>query len=106
MDHDLRLPGPVVSLVPLAPAHAEPLAALGDADAYAWHTAPPPLTSEAALASIARLTADPTVLAFAVTATTDAVSHRRRSAPHTAPRSGHPRSPVPRTLATSAPRRG
>jgi N-acetyltransferase len=71
VEHDLRLPGPVVSLVPLEPRHAVPLAALGDADAYAWHTSPPPLTSEAALASISRLMADPTVLALAVTDTAD-----------------------------------
>jgi RimJ/RimL family protein N-acetyltransferase len=71
VDHDLQLPGPVVSLVPLVPGHAEPLADIGDAEAYAWHTSPPPLTPELAMASILRLTADPTVLPFAVIDTAD-----------------------------------
>ena len=66
MEHDLHLPGPVVSLVPLAPEHAEQLADIGDAEAYAWHTSPRPLTPELAMDSIVRLTADPTVLALAV----------------------------------------
>jgi RimJ/RimL family protein N-acetyltransferase len=73
VEHDLHLPGPVVSLVPLVPELAEPLADIGDAEAYAWHTSPPPLTPELATASIIRLTADPTVLPFAVIDTADGV---------------------------------
>lgn len=69
MEHDLHLPGPVVSLVPLRPEHAEQLAGIGDAEAYAWHTSPPPLTPELAEASITRLTTDPTVMPLAVTET-------------------------------------
>jgi RimJ/RimL family protein N-acetyltransferase len=71
VEHDLHLPGPVVSLVPLVPSYAEALAALGDVDAYAWHTSELPLTTEAAAASIEGLLANPTVLAFAVTSTSD-----------------------------------
>jgi RimJ/RimL family protein N-acetyltransferase len=71
VEHDLHLPGPVVSLVPLEPAYAQPLAALGDVEAYAWHTSPPPITADAARASIASLRTNPTVLALAVTDTTD-----------------------------------
>lgn len=66
MEHDLHLSGPVVSLVPLGPEHAEQLAELGDAEAYAWHTSPPPLTPELAMASIIRLIADPTFMPLAV----------------------------------------
>lgn len=69
MEHDLHLPGPVVSLVPLAVEHADQLAALGDLDAYAWHTSPPPMTTAAAFASIYDLQLNPTVLALAVTST-------------------------------------
>jgi RimJ/RimL family protein N-acetyltransferase len=71
VEHDLHLPGPVVSLVPLSPGHAEELAALGDPAAYAWHTSQPPLTPDAALAGITRLVADPSVLALAVSGTAD-----------------------------------
>jgi hypothetical protein len=53
--HDLHLPGRVVSLVPLDPSYAEGLAALGDADAYAWHTSTLPLTTEAAAHSLEAL---------------------------------------------------
>jgi RimJ/RimL family protein N-acetyltransferase len=69
--HDLQLPGPVVSLSPLEDRHAADLAALGDAEAYAWNTSPPPLTTASARASIEALVADPTTYAFAVTGTTD-----------------------------------
>ena len=71
MEHDLHLPGPVVSLVPLGAEHAESLADLGDETAFAWHTSPPPLTPAAAAAEIAGLVANPTVQAFAVTGTGD-----------------------------------
>ncbi len=71
MEHDLHLSGPVVSLVPLAVEHADQLAALGDAEAYAWNTSPPPLTTSAAFASIYDLQLNPTVMAFAVTSTDD-----------------------------------
>jgi N-acetyltransferase len=71
VEHDLQLPGPVVSLVPLVPGYAEQLAGIGDAEAYTWHTSPPPLTPDDALTSITRLVADPTVLALAVTDTVD-----------------------------------
>jgi RimJ/RimL family protein N-acetyltransferase len=71
VDHDLHLAGPVVSLVPLVAAHAEQLAALGDADAFAWHTSAPPLTPDAARANIAALAADPSVVALAVLDTGD-----------------------------------
>lgn len=71
VEHDLHLSGPVVSLVPLAVEHADQLAALGDAEAYAWSTTPPPLTTAAAFASIYDLQQDPTVMAFAVTSVAD-----------------------------------
>ncbi|MDX6299093.1 MAG: N-acetyltransferase [Nocardioidaceae bacterium] len=71
MEHDLHLPGPVVSLVPLGAEHAESLAGLGDEAAFAWHTSPPPLTAAAAAAEITGLVANPTVLAFAVESTGD-----------------------------------
>jgi len=71
VEHDLHLTGPVVTLLPLAAQHAGPLADLGDADAYAWHTSPPPLTAAAAGADIARLLANPTIIPFAVTGTDD-----------------------------------
>ena len=71
MEHDLHLPGPVVSLVPLAVEHADQLAALGDPEAYAWNTSPPPLTTSTAFASIYDLQQNPTVMAFAVTSTED-----------------------------------
>jgi N-acetyltransferase len=66
VEHDLHLPGPVVSLVPLVAGYAEQLAAIGDAEAYTWHTSRPPLTVDHARTSIARLAADPTVQALAV----------------------------------------
>jgi RimJ/RimL family protein N-acetyltransferase len=69
VEHDLHLTGPVVSLMPLGREHAEQLAAIGDVAAYAWHTSPPPLTPELAVASIDRLTADPTVMPLAVVET-------------------------------------
>jgi len=69
--HDLRIPGPVVSLSPLLDRHAGELAALGDADAYAWNTVQPPLTTESARASIEALVADPTTYPFAVTGSAD-----------------------------------
>jgi N-acetyltransferase len=71
VDHDLHLPGPVVSLVPLRTGHAEALAGLGDPDAYAWHTSRPPLTPDAARRSIEDLAANPTCTALAVTDTAD-----------------------------------
>lgn len=71
MEHDLHLTGPVVCLVPLAASHAEGLAAIGDVEAYAWHTSRLPITTEAAAESIAGLLADPSVLALAVTSTSD-----------------------------------
>lgn len=69
VEHALHLAGPVVTLVPLRPEHAGALADLGDPGAYAWNTSTPPLTEPLARASIAALLADPTILAFAVTAT-------------------------------------
>jgi RimJ/RimL family protein N-acetyltransferase len=69
VEHDLQLPGPVVTLVPLVASHAEALAEIGDVAAYAWHTSEPPMTCDAAAASIDGLLADPTLLAFAVTST-------------------------------------
>ena len=71
MDHDLLLPGPVVTLAPLRPDRAAELAALADPQALAFHTSPQPLTAEAAEAEIAALLADPTVLPLAVTDTRD-----------------------------------
>jgi N-acetyltransferase len=71
VEHDLQLPGPVVSLVPLGAEHAGPLVDLGDEAAFAWHTSPPPLTAAAAEAEVAGLVANPTLLAFAVTGTAD-----------------------------------
>lgn len=71
MEHDLELAGPAVTLVPLCAGHADALADLGDEDAFAWHTSPPPLTTASAEAEIASLVANPTVQAFAVTATGD-----------------------------------
>jgi N-acetyltransferase len=71
VEHDLHLPGPAVSLMPLEPEHAEQLAELGDAEAYAWHTSPPPLTAELAMASIVRLKADATLMPLAVIDTVD-----------------------------------
>jgi RimJ/RimL family protein N-acetyltransferase len=69
--HDLRLSGPVVSLSPLLDRHADELAALGDAEAYAWNTVTPPLTTRSARATIDALVADPTTYPFAVTGTAD-----------------------------------
>jgi RimJ/RimL family protein N-acetyltransferase len=66
MDHDLHLTGPEVALVPLDVQHAEALAALGDREAYAWHTSPLPLTAAAARESIERLRGDGATMAFAV----------------------------------------
>jgi N-acetyltransferase len=66
MEHDLRFGDRAVCLVPLAPEHAGPLARLGDADAYAWHTSEPPLTEAAARAEVEALVANPVVLPFAV----------------------------------------
>jgi RimJ/RimL family protein N-acetyltransferase len=57
--------------MPLAASHADALAAIGDVEAYSWHTSEPPLTTEAAAASIDGLLVNPTVLAFAVTSTSD-----------------------------------
>ena len=71
VDHDLHLAGPVVTLVPLRPEHAGDLAALGDPDAYAWHTSTPPLDPETARASIDGLVANPSTRALAVTGTAD-----------------------------------
>jgi RimJ/RimL family protein N-acetyltransferase len=72
VEHDLQLPGPVVTLVPLVASHGEALAAIGDVAAYAWHTSELPMTTDASTASIQGLLANPTVLAFAVTSTSDA----------------------------------
>lgn len=69
MEHTLHLAGPVVTLVPLRPEHAGTLAELGDTEAYAWNTSPPPLSEPTARTSIATLLSDPTMLAFAVTGT-------------------------------------
>ncbi|HET6627990.1 MAG TPA: GNAT family protein [Nocardioidaceae bacterium] len=66
MQHDLTLPGAVVSLIPLEQRHAAAWSDLGDAGAYAFHTTPPPLTPEAAAANIARFVDSPFILAFAV----------------------------------------
>ncbi|QWZ09821.1 GNAT family N-acetyltransferase [Nocardioides panacis] len=71
MEHDLHLTGPVVTLVPLATAHAAALAGLGDAAAYAWHTSPLPLTPDTAQQSIEALLDDTTTLGFAVTSSSD-----------------------------------
>jgi RimJ/RimL family protein N-acetyltransferase len=71
VDHDLRLPGPVVTLEPLRPDRASELAALTDPAAVAFHTSPQPLTPELARDEIASLLADPTVMPFAVTDTRD-----------------------------------
>jgi RimJ/RimL family protein N-acetyltransferase len=71
VEHELHLAGPVVTLVPLRPEHAGALAHLGDPEAYAWNTSPPPLTEPAARTSIESLLADPTMQAFAVTGTDD-----------------------------------
>jgi N-acetyltransferase len=71
VDHDLELLGPEVSLAPLRIVHAPELAELGDADAYAWHTSPVPLTGPAARAEIGRLVASPTVQPFAVLGSAD-----------------------------------
>jgi RimJ/RimL family protein N-acetyltransferase len=69
VEHQLRLAGPVVTLLPLRTEHAGALADLGDPEAYAWNTSPPPLTEPTARTSIESLLADPTMLAFAVTGT-------------------------------------
>ena len=69
MDHDLHLTGPVVSLVPLRPDHAEGLAAISDAESLAWHTQPLPLTPEVARANIEALLANPGTTALAVLST-------------------------------------
>jgi RimJ/RimL family protein N-acetyltransferase len=71
VEHELHLAGPVVTLVPLRPEHAGALAGLGDPEAYAWNTSPPPLTEPTARTSIESLLADATMLAFAVTGTED-----------------------------------
>lgn len=71
MEHDLHLSGPVVSLVPLAREHADELAALGDAEAYAWNTSPLPLSPDVARESITSLLTNPVVLGLAVTDTSD-----------------------------------
>ncbi|MEP7091543.1 MAG: GNAT family protein [Nocardioidaceae bacterium] len=71
MEHDLHLPGPDVSLVPLGLRHAEALADLGDLEAYAWNTSPPPLDGPGARASIEGLLRDPGMTALAVTDTAD-----------------------------------
>lgn len=65
MQHDLTLPGPVVSLEPLTLEHARAWAALGDAEVYAFHTSPPPLTTEAAEANIRLFHDSPVTMAFA-----------------------------------------
>jgi N-acetyltransferase len=67
--HDLQLTGPVVSLVPLRIDHAGALAALGDAEALAWHTSPQPLSPKVAGEGIASLLANPAVMPFAVVST-------------------------------------
>jgi RimJ/RimL family protein N-acetyltransferase len=69
MQHDLTLPGPVVSLEPLTEAHLPAWVALGDADAYAFHTSAPPLTEDAAASGLRRFLDSPFVLAFAVLGT-------------------------------------
>jgi RimJ/RimL family protein N-acetyltransferase len=66
MLHELTLPGPVVTLEPLARTHAAAWAALGDVDAYAFHTSPPPLDRDAAEANIALFQGNPVTTAFAV----------------------------------------
>lgn len=66
MLHELTLTGPEVSLVPLAEEHAEAWAALGDADAYRWHTSPPPLTPATARDNVRLFHASPVIQAFAV----------------------------------------
>ena len=69
VDHDLHLTGPVVSLVPLRPDHAEGLAAISDAESLAWHTQPLPLTPKVARANIEALLANPGTTALAVLST-------------------------------------
>lgn len=71
MIHDLHLEGPVVTLRPLAPEHAEGLAAASDAASLAFHTTQVPTTPEVALANIEKLRADGTTRAFAVLSTED-----------------------------------
>ena len=71
MKHDLLLPGPTVSLRPLAVEDAPDLAAVttDSADVAAdlrWHTSPPPVDEETARANIDALTSNPTVIALAV----------------------------------------
>lgn len=71
MIHDLHLEGPVVSLVPLEPGHAEGLAAASDAASLAFHTTTIPTTPELAAANIEALRSDGTTRAFAVLGSED-----------------------------------
>lgn len=66
MQHNLTLRGPVVSLEPLTLDHAEAWLSLGDAEAYAFHTSTPPLTTGAAEASILQFHRSPVIQALAV----------------------------------------
>lgn len=66
MQHDLTLPGPVVSLEPLHLLHAEGWAALADSELYQFHTSPPPLDVDTAAANIRLFLDNPVVMAFAV----------------------------------------
>ena len=66
MQHDLTLPGPVVSLEPLTREHAAAWSGLGDPEAFAFHTSPPPVDVESAEANIARFVDSTFVMAFAV----------------------------------------
>jgi RimJ/RimL family protein N-acetyltransferase len=66
MQHDLTLTGPVVSLEPLTLEHVPGWVALGDPEAYAFHTSGPPLDPEAAAANIEKLLASPFVMGLAV----------------------------------------
>lgn len=66
MQHDLTLRGPVVSLEPLTIDHAEAWAAMGDLEAYSFHTSEPPLTTHVAAAHVERFHVSPFILALAV----------------------------------------
>ena len=66
MQHDLRLTGPVVSLEPLTLEHGPGWLALGDPEAYAFHTSAPPLDPETTAANIRRFLESPFVMALAV----------------------------------------
>jgi len=64
--HATTLPGPDVTLVPLAAEHAGSLAALVDEDVWAWMSGAVPGTVPAMQAHIEAAGADPTREAFAV----------------------------------------